>query len=528
MSRRRRTSLAYRRPSEPRRTPIVIYIFLIALCIGGFYMSKQNLLKSVSGRVIDAYSGQPVAGATVTITNERKLARTAGISETLQISTDNDGVFSFPQTAEKFKVAAQYNNYRTTTVDSSGSYTVELKLTPTFLKGMVRDDTGLAIPRALVTLGDKTLETAVDGSFNFQDVPETGSVSVRAPGFRRESQNYNRQVSLEFKLSQLKTKGVYIAPADLASPSSFKRVLDNLHPSVTAVVVDLKDERGQVLFNTKVPVAKDAMAGADRKIPDMAEMLKAFQGKKLYTIGRIVCFQDPVLTDLKPEWTLKSRSTGKLWADRIGFNWVNPYNREAWEYYLGLAEEAAKAGFDEIQFVGLHFPVMGTLADIDYNLPDNRVSNAQTRMEAVTGFLKIARDRLSPLGVYTSLSVFGSALIESNDLGIGMDLRQVAPFVDYISPIIYPAEWGDGAFGIDKPLAKPGELVKQAMLSAQEVFKERLAMVRPWLQDFPASGTTFTGEQVLDEIRAVEEFQKVRGAGWLLYNPSSRYSLPAS
>lgn len=528
MARRRRTSLSYRRPSEPVRTSTGVYIFFAVLCLVGLYFSKQNLLKSVSGRVLDAYSGQPIAGVTVVITNEKKLARTASISDTFQTSTDNEGVFTFPQAVEKYSLSAQFNNYRPAQIEATGKYTVELKLTPTVLKGLVKDNTGLAIPRATVTIGDKSIETAIDGSFSFPDVPEAGTVNVRASGFKRATINYNRQVSVDVKLSALQTKGVYIAPPDIASPSAFKRAVDNLNPAVTAVVVDLKDERGQVLFDSKLPAAKNAIAGSDRKIPNVAEMLKTFDNKKLYTIGRIVCFQDPVLTDLKPEWTLKSRATGKLWADRTGFNWINPYNREAWEYYLGLAEEASKAGFDEVQFVGLHFPVIGTLPDIDYNLPDGRVSNAQTRMEAVTGFLKIARDKLSPLGTYVSVSVFGTALIEGNDLGIGMDVRQIAPFVDYISPVIYPAEWGAGAFGIDNPLNKPGELVRQAMLSAQAVFKERLSMVRPWLQDFPASGVTFTGEQVLDEIRAVEEFQKVRGAGWLLYNPNSRYSLPAS
>jgi hypothetical protein len=321
---------------------------------------------------------------------------------------------------------------------------------------------------------------------------------------------------------------VYFAPPDVAAPVNLRRLVDNLNPNVTAVVLDLKDERGRVLYDSKVPVTNQTVAAADRKIANLPETLKSFEDKKLYSIGRIVMFQDPVLTDLKPEWTLKSKTTGKPWTDRIGFNWINPYNRDAWEYYLGIAEEAARAGFDEIQFVGLHFPVMGSLTDIEYALPAGRTSNSETRMETINSFLKAARTRLAPLGVYVSVSVFGTALIEGNDLGIGMDVRQLVQNVDYISPVIYPAEWSAGAFGIDNPVAKPGELVRQAMLSAQSVFIDRLPQVRPWLQDFAPTGVTFGAAQVQEQIRAVEEFQKTRGAGWLLYNPASRYTLPAN
>ena len=147
-----------------------------------------------------------------------------------------------------------------------------------------------------------------------------------------------------------------------------------------------------------------------------------------------------MLTDVKPDWTLKSKSTGKPWADTGGYNWINPYKRDSWEYYLGLADEAARAGVDEVQFDGFHFPVLGALNDINYELPEGRTSNETTRMDTISAFFKAARDRLSPLGVYTSITIYGTALVEGGDLGIGMNVAQLAPDVDYISPLIYPSD----------------------------------------------------------------------------------------
>ncbi len=524
---RRRTSLSYR-PPRPKRTPLAVYIVLVLLCLGGWWYSKQGLVKTVSGTVFDAYSGQPLIGANVVLNNDKRLARTAGIPETARILTDNSGRFEFLQATESLSLLAQANNYRNTEITLSGVYTSSLKLVPTLLRGQVKNETGAGVPRALVTLGTRTVESSLDGSFSFADAPETGTLSVKAPGFRRNSVPFEKTIQVDIPVQSFKVKAVYLAPADIAGPTTFANAMNGLSQTdITGVIVDIKDESGKVLFDSRMPTAAAAIAGNDKKIPNLASLMKTFQDKKLYTIARIVCFQDPVLTDLKPEWALKSRSTGKLWADRGGYNWINPYLRESWDYYLGLAEEAARAGFDEIQFAGLHFPILGKLDDIEYRLPEGRIPNAETRMAAINSFLKMARDRLGPLGVYTSVVVLGTSLIEGGDLGIGMDVALLATQADYITPILYPIEWGAGAFGIPNPATTPYELVRQAMLSARAVFKERLSQVRPQLQDFTRNNVPYGEKEVRDEIRSVEEWQGKDGAGWILYNPNSKYTTAA-
>ncbi len=527
MRRRRRRSLGYQ-PTILKRTPLLVWLVLVGLCLGGFYLSKQNLVKTVGGQVLDAYSGLPLPGVSVLLSNDKRLSRTAGIGETAKASTDNTGKFEFTQATDSYKLAFSLNNYRPAQLEQTGVFTGEVRLVPTLLRGLVRDEKGQGIPRAQVTLADRTIETSSDGSYSFPDAPPGGQLNVRAPGFRRSSLSFDKSVKVDVALQSFRVKAAYIAPAEIAGPTTFQTVLNSLTPTeLTAVVVDIKDESGYVLYDSKVSIAASAIAGPATRIPNLPGLIKTFQDKKLYTIARIVCFQDPVLTDLKPEWTLKSRSTGKAWTDSGGYNWINPYRREAWDYYLGLAEEAARSGFDEVQFVGLHFPLLGNLADIDYALPEGRISNATTRVEAINAFLKAAKDRLAPLGVYTSIRVFGSSLIERGDLNIGMDVVALAPQVDYISPLIYPVEWEPGAFGIDQPIAKPNELVRQALLSAQSRLKERAIQVRPWLQDFSRPNAQYTETQVRDQINAVEEFQAKGGAGWILYNPNSKYSVAA-
>ena len=528
MARRRRRSLGYQ-PTILKRTPTLVYLVLALLCVGGLFYSKQNLVKAVSGRVVDAYSGVPLPGVDVVLNNDKPQAHTAGVPDTAKVSTDNTGLFEFSQATEKYSLAAQFSNYRPLTLQQSGVYTTEVKLVPTLLRGQVKDETGQSVSRAVVTLSagptpPRTVESGVDGNFSFNNAPDAGSLSARAPGFRSVAASFEKTVQVTVTLQSFKVKAAYFAPPDVTGSTNLQTALTSLNSTqLTAVVIDLKDESGKVLYDSKVAQAASLIAGPDRRIASLPTLLKTVKDRKLYTIARIVCYQDPALTDLKPEWTLKSRSTGKAWADSGGYNWINPYNQDAWKYYLDLAEEAARAGFDEIAFDGLHFPVLGNLKDIDYG----RASDQASRTDAINGFLKAARARLGPLGVFTSINVLGSALVESGDLGIGMDIAAMAPQVDYISPLIYPIEWEPGAFGIDKPAEKPYDLVKQSMLSARSRLADRLQQIRPWLQDFSRNNLPFGEAQVRDEIRAVEEFQVKGSAGWTLYNPASRYTVSA-
>ncbi len=524
--RRRRRTLS-RLPTKPKLTPMLVYILMALLCVGGLYLSKQNLVKVVNGKVLDAYSGQPLGGVTLVLTNDRQQARTAGVVQTFKASTDNSGVFQFPQATDTFSISAENNNYKPFQATQSGQTNLEIKMVPTLLRGQVKDANGNPLAHTQVSLGTKIAETGSDGSYSFSDAPESGVVQARAAGYRRGSVTFNKSVRADITLQSFNVKAAYIAPADAAVPSNLNTVLNSISDTeLTAVVIDLKDEQGKVLFDSKIPEASAAIAASDKKIPALTTLVKTLQDKNYYVIARIVGFQDPVLTDVKPDWTLKSKSTGKPWADTGGYNWINPYKRDSWEYYLGLADEAAKAGVDEVQFDGFHFPVLGALSDINYELPEGRTSNETTRMDTINAFFKAARDRLSPLGVYTSITIYGTALVEGGDLGIGMNVAQLAPQVDYISPLIYPSEWSPGAFGIDQPSDKPYDLVRQAMLSAQSVLKDRLSQIRPWLQDFNPPTGTYGAAQVRDEIRAVEETQKNK-ISWVLYNANSRYSVTA-
>ena len=63
----------------------------------------------------------------------------------------------------------------------------------------------------------------------------------------------------------------------------------------------------------------------------------------------------------KPELAIKNPD-GSVWRNQAGLGWTNPYDKRVWDYNVSIAEVAARAGFDEIQFDYVRFPTDG---DVD-------------------------------------------------------------------------------------------------------------------------------------------------------------------
>jgi hypothetical protein len=179
--------------------------------------------------------------------------------------------------------------------------------------------------------------------------------------------------------------------------------------------------------------------------------------------------------------------------------------------------EAAQHGFDEIQFDYVRFP---DATDLQYSMP-NTVEN---RVKAISGFLMEARRRLVPYNVFLAADIFGYVCWNLNDTSIGQRLEDLAPLVDYLSPMLYPSGFQYGIPGYRIPVSRPHEIVYLSLKRAKERTRLPPIRFRPWLQafrDYAFDGRTFTGVEVREQINAAEEFGS---DGWMLWNPSNVYS----
>lgn len=281
---------------------------------------------------------------------------------------------------------------------------------------------------------------------------------------------------------------------------------------VNALVVDIKDDTGSTSYQSKVPLAKKINANVS-KIKSIENLMETLKSNDIYPIARIVCFKDPLLAKARPDLAVKSKKGG-LWYDRQGLAWVDPHNREVWDYAIDLAKEAAALGFKEIQFDYVRFASDGVLSDIIYPY-----ATGQSKAEVIRDFLAYARKELSVYGVILSADVFGLVCSVPDDLGIGQQLELIAEEVDYICPMVYPSHYYRGTYGLENPNAKPYETVYKSLTDAMQRIEGKRAKLRPWLQDF-SLGYTYGRAELQAQIKAAKD------AGieeWLFWNPTCRY-----
>lgn len=284
-------------------------------------------------------------------------------------------------------------------------------------------------------------------------------------------------------------RGVYVTGHSAGGERINK--LTNLVDStdLNAMVIDIKDDNGNLTYE---PEASSSYADIGQPyIKDPKSLLDKLEEKQIYPIARVVVFKDTVLANKKPE--LSYIDGGQVWKNGRGESFVNPFLKEVWDYNVGIAIEAAKMGFQEIQFDYVRFPEGFEKRDkeLEYSTgeyTDKEKDNVQKRVQAVTDFVAYAEEKLKPYGVKVSVDIFGYTATLPEAPGIGQNFSKISEHVDVISSMIYPSHWTP-YFGIAKPDLQPYELVTEyAKLENKKLAElEDPPISRPWLQDFTAS-----------------------------------------
>ena len=326
-------------------------------------------------------------------------------------------------------------------------------------------------------------------------------------------------VQYDVHMTPTSVKGVYL-------PATHMSQLDTLielakETEVNAIVIDIKDDNGYLTFKSDNP----ALAGAVKEQPlieDIDKVMNKLYKAGIYPIARIVSFKDNVRTKSHPEHAVTWQD-GTVFSTSKGERWLNPYDKENWEYLLEISKEAINLGFKEIQFDYIRFHESMEGKDLDF-------PSHQSKIDVITEFTKYMYEQLHTYGVVVSADVFGTIITSKIDAKIvGQDYAELSKYLDYICPMIYPSHYGEGSFGITYPDLYPYELILEVMQASNAVIRdiprsERRAEVRPWLQDFTASWLgnyqEYDSEQVRAQILATYDGL---GKEWLLWNGAGRY-----
>lgn len=327
-------------------------------------------------------------------------------------------------------------------------------------------------------------------------------------------------------------KSIYLTGWSAGNKSKRQSVIQNLKEyGFNAVIIDIKDEAGQLSYRSQVDIATQISASKNM-ISNIETVIQEFHEADIYVIGRIVTFKDPIYAKNLTEHAYHTED-GTLWQDYSKNYWPNPYDKSTWEYPIALAKEAASFGFDEIQLDYIRFPSSeGKTKNIAFGFD----SQTQTKADIITAFLQTFMEEMKDTNVIISADVFGITTQKIGDFEhIGQDFQSIAQIVDIICPMVYPSHYGYGQYGIQAPDTQPYQIVSYALQDALSIYQatsgdKKLAKIRPYLQDFTASWLKkgnyilYDTEAVAAQIKAcydlgIEDFS--------LWDPNNKYAYEA-
>ena len=491
---------------------------------------------NLSGTIKDQYSNAPLRGVVVTAGD-------------VTGQTDEKGMYQLKNVITRAEVSFVLEGYATQKLDASTVATLDVTLRPDVLKGtIVSSADGAPVRHATIIATDdmtKLAQAAVridgtDGVFTLKGIPESGFVQVLAPGYRKLVLPIKAgAIPSEFKLEPFQPKATYVTAAVASNAALMQKFFKHIDETdLNAIIIDLKsdlrDDLGLVYYDSQVPLVKEL--GLSKPNYDIHALLAEAKKHNIYTIARVHMFShDNVLAEAKPEWAAQDRIKGGIFYDyptaTIKYAWLDPFNENVWDYNIALSQEAALAGFDEINFDYIRFPSLefGPNDAQRLKLSKENVTD-EMRFENIKKVLNRAQPKINAAGALLSVDVFG--FTTEGPMGmIGQSIPIMAETTDYVCPMVYPSHYGAGYMGFDNPAAHPYDVILGTMQLGLKQIPDSRARLRPWLQDFtliwvPDNMIVQYGvPEVKAQIKAVADAKT--GAGWQLYSSDNTYTYDA-
>lgn len=373
-------------------------------------------------------------------------------------------------------------------------------------------ETLLPVKGALISNQSHTVTSDINGQASLEHLNK--KLFIKAYGYKQQNIDLNTSTVL---LEPFMPKALYVSFWAAGSKKYMKRILRLAKETeINTVIVDIKNEYGDLSYKTDVKLAEKIGAHKNRRIFNIKTFIKELKENGLYIIGRVVVFKDERLADSRKAYALK-RLDGDIWRNKEKLAWVDPFERKVHEYVASIAADAASQGFDEINFDYVRFPLK---SDLVYK----QKLNQKNRVAAITSFLKTANKALRPYNVYTSVDTYGYVCWNNNDTNIGHTIESLSKHSDYIAPMLYPSGFGPGILGYRNPTDHPYEIINESINEALKKTEVSASRFRPWLQSFKDYGFDrkfFRSKEVSAQIKGAEN---ASCSGWMLWNPSSRFS----
>lgn len=317
-----------------------------------------------------------------------------------------------------------------------------------------------------------------------------------------------------------KKYGIYLAWTLVASPN-LDEIIDNLTAAGgNSIVFDIKDVDGYLRYRSDVPLAKEIGANKYAIIPDIDKFIYCLHKKGVYVIARQALFADNLLAGARPDMAIDRRDGGGIWIEKPWFKWVDAGKTAVQDYNLALAKEAARHGIDEVQFDYCRFPTEGDLGAAIFQSEREGI----TKYQVIESFLQKARAQSDALGVPLGVDLFGIVSWQ-RDIDIartGQRVPEIAKYVNFIYPMLYPSHFNNGFDGRGNPADFPAYFIGKGTDNFLKLANGNLAKIIPWIQGFSLKVSNFGPDYLYQQMKAAVE---TGGSGFMVWNAGGEYSV---
>lgn len=372
---------------------------------------------------------------------------------------------------------------------------------------------GSVDPDASLTANGRKVDLDREGRFTL-DYARPPAGPIRLVASDEAGYVVTREVFVPIKRPRV--NGVHMSAISWRTPSLRKQIFGLIDAGViNTVELDLKDEAGEIGYDSDLPMGK--RIGAVKRYYDLRGAIGELHRRGARVIGRIVAFRDPMLAaaawkEGNRDWVVQ-RPDGQPQGAYGGF--TNMAARPVRQYNLDIAREAIGAGIDEILWDYIRRPE----GDLSQMVFPGMPSTDDAVERGVVRFLAAGHELARRSGVFQGASVFGIAA--ERPWTIGQNIPSIARNVDYIAPMVYPALFVPGEYRVPDPVRMPFLIVARSLSDFQRSIKGMGIRLTPWLEDF-SLGPPYGDAEVRQQVDAARSIG-VTGGDWLLWSPRVRY-----
>ena len=302
-------------------------------------------------------------------------------------------------------------------------------------------------------------------------------------------------------------RGIYINPYQASKKDYMDKVFARADSGlINTIVVDFKSDYGFLCYPSEIELAKKI--GAIEKYLDLDYLIRNAAIHNVKLVARVVCYHDQYLAQYKNYGIMDDQ--GKIWLDKKGIAWLNPYVEGVNDYLLSVVDEITRLGINSIAFDYIRFPTDGDIGKI-------RLANVNgPRHQPLMSFLKRVKKKCD---VEVGICIFGYAVWFDLKLE-GQDIAKLGEYVDIVYPMLYPSH-----FHADFK-KEANEYWRNYWIyfdSVKEAFKKLPPYVKvaPFIQGFTLHAQNFGADYICSQINGSLDAD---ANGFIIWNARSDYS----